>query len=632
MTRRILLAVLSCGVAALGGIGLRAGEKPNIAAGAGAPMPSGLAVARDGKRAFAPRGADAGVSGVFSYFQPAAGPKFVPFKRTSRPTFQDAVQLLFLSRSHPVRVELRMTGTTGTLAERWETNLKNLFAAFDRDGDGFLNRYEAERIFSKTEFRQMVQGGYAFRGQGQGTVPTLDALDRDGDGWVGFEEFADYYEADVAALLRPRLMAVPNYNQQADAITPELFARFDADGDGKLTEQELKNAERLILALDADEDECVTAAEILASPVLKKLAGVGGGAMPTMPAMPGMPGPDGRPTAGTPDFQSHLGTLPGSVVQQVVKKYDRNNDFELTRDEIGFDKAAFDRLDKNKDGKLTATELDVWRSGPADLVATLIVGTDTAESSITVTPEKGIPTVVVATDGGRAILLVGTQTVELAPYRVPEYSRQQRANPYAYVFPAGKEFLTEADLSGPQNQFLRVLFEPADFDSDGKLTRAEFDRYFALQRATGELGMTVGHATRVPNLFQLIDQNGDGKLSARELRTAYSRLIPMEPTGGKAVTRAILQPSVALRAGPTQTANYDQTLYGQAANPNAVVAPTKGPLWFRKMDRNGDGDVSRAEFLGTKEQFDAIDLDKDGLITLAEAEAFDKKARPGETK
>jgi Ca2+-binding EF-hand superfamily protein len=70
----------------------------------------------------------------------------------------------------------------------------------------------------------------------------------------------------------------------------------------------------------------------------------------------------------------------------------------------------------------------------------------------------------------------------------------------------------------------------------------------------------------------------------------------------------------------------------QGDNPNQIPVPQKGPLWFRKMDRNGDGDVSRSEFLGTKEEFDAIDTDHDGLISLEEAEAFDKKMRQAEEK
>ena len=48
-----------------------------------------------------------------------------------------------------------------------------------------------------------------------------------------------------------------------------------------------------------------------------------------------------------------------------------------------------------------------------------------------------------------------------------------------------------------------------------------------------------------------------------------------------------------------------------------------GPAWFRKMDRNGDGDVSPREFLGTPEDFKRIDADGDGLIDAREAERAD---------
>ena len=66
---------------------------------------------------------------------------------------------------------------------------------------------------------------------------------------------------------------------------------------------------------------------------------------------------------------------------------------------------------------------------------------------------------------------------------------------------------------------------------------------------------------------------------------------------------------------------------GGPGAPPPPAKPARGPAWFRKMDVNGDGDVSRREFLGSKEDFDRIDTDHDGIITLEEAEAFDAKMR-----
>jgi len=46
-------------------------------------------------------------------------------------------------------------------------------------------------------------------------------------------------------------------------------------------------------------------------------------------------------------------------------------------------------------------------------------------------------------------------------------------------------------------------------------------------------------------------------------------------------------------------------------------------LELRKKDRNGNGDVSHNEFIGSRADFDSIDTDHDGLISLDEAEAAD---------
>lgn len=47
------------------------------------------------------------------------------------------------------------------------------------------------------------------------------------------------------------------------------------------------------------------------------------------------------------------------------------------------------------------------------------------------------------------------------------------------------------------------------------------------------------------------------------------------------------------------------------------------------MDENGDGRVSRQEFLGPPNRFDMIDADKDGFLTVEEITAFRAKRQMG---
>jgi Ca2+-binding EF-hand superfamily protein len=548
----------------------------------------------------------------------------------------DAQEIVVFAPHRPVRVRLSVLYENRSIAEMWRDKLKKAFDHFDRDKDGALNGFEVQNIFSDLGLMQVLQNGF-YQPTPQDR-PNLDKLDADGDRKVSPDEFVAYYKQSTNLILRPQ---PPQAENPANAAATEaLFKMMDADGDGKLTRDEVRAIEKLLATRDADEDECLSLAELV--PNLNpnpRLRGeiefaTRGGVQPI-------------PTAAQTVLTFQVGRIPGTLTQQLIKKYDKDGDFELTREESGFDELTFVRLDKDGNGKLDGEELDTWRTGPPDLDVSLSLApraTDCVAKLVTDAGDAAARGFTVRqVESGRLIVRTGRQPIEFWAFatvinagRQPDLKLQ-----YQYLFQqaaGGKDHITEKDLTGPnavQFQFVRTIFDAADANGDGKMTKPEFDAYFDLQDSFRNVALTVTPAIQTPTLFQLLDENRDGRLGVRELRTSWDRLVALEPGTAEVITRAAIQPSVSLRLsrGMDRFAiNQVQVVSFRDPNQGGVVLPQKGPMWFRKMDRNADGDVSRSEFLGTKAEFEAIDADRDALISLEEAEAWDKKMRTADEK
>jgi hypothetical protein len=54
---------------------------------------------------------------------------------------------------------------------------------------------------------------------------------------------------------------------------------------------------------------------------------------------------------------------------------------------------------------------------------------------------------------------------------------------------------------------------------------------------------------------------------------------------------------------------------------SVAMSDTQPASWFAHADLNGDGDISRREFVGSNEQFSRLDADRDGYVGAAEAVA-----------
>ena len=123
------------------------------------------------------------------------------------------------------------------------------------------------------------------------------------------------------------------------------------------------------------------------------------------------------------------------------------------------------------------------------------------------------------------------------------------------------------------------------------------------------------------SLFSLLDLNKDNRLTPREclhVTDAWKandlnhdhQLARHELSGKLRLTVELVKPRLFQDAAMAA---------GNLTGEPVINDRSSGPVWFRGMDRNQDGDISRKEFLGTDAAFQKWDKDKDGLIGVAEA-------------
>jgi hypothetical protein len=466
------------------------------------------------------------------------------------------VNLVLLGDRQAHRLRVDIQIDGRALAAVWEKTLASLFADLDRDGDGVLNRAEAGRAPSALRIRQLAWPAYLFAAPVAAPWEELDVAPTDGK--VNREEFIAYYRRHGVGAVQIGVGKAP----PANLLTDALLKHLDRDGDGRVSQAEWQAAEVALRPLDLDDDELIRPSELVAR---TPYPGTFGSLMLT-PPLAGKPHPkllDGFPVLRVPDD-------------------------------------AADRV--------WESQLGGRSTPPAEPKETLTVrlGSKIAPPAVERHGYRG-PADAAQVDFADGLRL----TLYTVPGRMPgdfEIARKLAITRFNEADRDRDGFVTKAEADQSNYAPLRDHFAFADRDADGRVSREEWNAYLGLRErlAGSQVVWTIwdhGHG-----LFEMLDADADGALSIRELRDAWRHLDEAGCLKGGVLDRTKLPRQVRMAVS--------------LGSPKSLLRspPRRGPAWFRAMDRNGDGDVSRREFAGTDADFRRLDADGDGLISPDEAE------------
>ncbi len=556
----------------------------------------------------------------------------------------DVQDLVFLYETRPVFIRLHIRTDGRSFQTAWNEFMGQVFKYLDSDGDGVLNKEEADRVLPP----ELLAGNAGAFRQALPTPAVRTRLETDKDGKVTLEQLAAYYRRNGIAPFqfgsgqaqpaRPDAVVIggPSPPASAEAVNLALFALLDTDKDGRLSKEELASAATALSPRDADDDEMIALQEVVPSAL--------GSPLRFVDSIRPAPGP----SLAAPVIPVQNGEPAERIVREMQARYgskaERPETKKLSQKDLGLDDQTFKRLDQNKDGQLAGEELRHFAKRSPDLELTVRLGKkDVSEKSLEAVVEKGKPAPLAGSlknKEGTLILDLGATRVDLlsggdqtADARSNLLLRQQYQAQFKQLDSDNSESLDRGEAE--RNPLFRTTFKLIDRDDDRKLTEKELTAYLdklqGLQAKLMSSCVSLSLYDQGRGMFDLMDTSRDGRLSVRELRQTPKLLETLDRDGDGQLSRADIPRNyqLAVRRGPANPPNpVRSVVVGGGGRPEPrPPQPSAGPVWFRKMDHNRDGDVSRREFLGAAEEFRKIDTDGDGLINAEEAGRADAAYR-----
>jgi hypothetical protein len=498
-------------------------------------------------------------------------------------------RLVYLGRSGPLFLKLDLTIDGQPISEFRRSYVLRQFEQFDKDSDGSLSPVEAAAVpsFGKSANGERLLGD---------DWKLLDNSPTDGQ--LSLAELLPHYETFMGP---PFSLTRRIQDGLADV---DLVAQLDTTDDRSISEDELKSGHEALRLLDLDDDETISAAELAP-----------------------LSDPAGQPSFVTESedgqqaypfvLLSADANLP-AIADQILKQYDRSlsedatpsetsptddSPGELDRDEIPASYGQLLRFDGDRNRTLSASELVEALRQPGESLAVTVA-----------MPKYSRPTVSQPRLRDRPIEFsikrwAGASSDTINFFRIQMLRIDADKNRYL-----DRQEFGGLDLEG-------ATFDTVDRDGNDQVVAGEIVAWLEERASLSQLRVIMRVDLQRQSLFEILDTNSDQRLTRREFLLGPEQIAAFDTNRNQSLDAAEIESRYHVTfelARPGLIPN-SQTMMQQGSNSPVLQGSIDGPEWFRRMDLNQDGDVSRREFLGPASDFVRFDTDRDGALSAEEA-------------
>jgi Ca2+-binding EF-hand superfamily protein len=556
---------------------------------------------------------------------PPAAAAAVPPAETGQP-----IDVALVTDGHVVVIRAYVKRAGKDFLPGWQEFVEKRFHSADADGDGTLNAEEMEKVKALiTPLRSnRNRNGAVFAvedgdgGNNGGAMisdpPAAGAADRQLNPGATCQQFVEFMRGGSNTPVR-----VEGRVQNSVGSAP-LFARLDADSDGKLSASEVARAYEVLERLDYNDADVFGRAQFQSPEQNNNQNG-----------QPRQQNPQKTRLAVKLLSQGGAGMAVGWAEKirahfaAIQKDKDQSN---VTRSALLYDEETFSSFDADGDGVLDSDELAQLMRRPlphVEMVATI----DRQPAGLTATATH-LERVGSRLDeiAGHSTLVIGHERIELAlgQFQLGDSAQNMKQNITDRFEQADEDNNDYLDNNEIQRYGLGGLMA-LDADGDGKLYLREIIAYIDSEAEIAGHRLVVAIVDHGHGLFEGIDADHDEMLSRRELKNFVKRIDQWDQNGDGELSMEEVPHLYSLEVAQEQVrlpVNRNNGFFNQRFAGNRRTAARKAPSWFQQMDRNGDGDLSKQEFLGTPAQFRKFDTDGDLLIDADEAMAIVLTAAP----